>query len=429
MSTLAQARTYHISASESDIPQVLTSSNLKKPIPSVKKTISVVSQNGNQGPNGFSTFYVQGNNYILPGTAYLRCTFTPSGGAVADSYGFCGISHSGASIIRLLNINSGSTPAETINFYNKLNDLLLSHCANRDFIEGDLGILMKSSKTVQTYSANESIELCIPLFLSGLLNGDRAIPLWLMPQGLQIEIQYDSLLSVITPSAGSTYNNYTISNAQFVYESVEVDQAYKDAVRMRMMGDPSQGLAPALYQLNVPTFMNSKFSKGTNATLTTTVGLNVSSLKAIFTTLYQDPAAVNTELTYFSRNIGASSLFEVLVDGQNYSNLRMNTAEVFFAELQKCMATLGDISTSFAFPGNTASATRLDYLQKAFLAGQGFRRFNENNGLTMTGTPCSNLQITYQSNGGELAGDNMLLIALYDTILTISPTGEVNMIR
>lgn len=431
-------RNYMISASESDVPERLRSSNLKKPIPSNIKTVSVVAQNGSQGPNGFNTFQISNSGYLMPGTTYLRCTVTVDGNAANSTWGFNGATHQASSIIRQLSVNVGSQPVELINYYNIINDLLSIHATNSGYLYGDTAIMSHADESKGTIPvATTSVDVVIPLFLSGVLNGDRAIPLWLLPNGLFIQIDYDtfvqSICGSVNPPDAATYNGttFTVSNAQLCYQHIEVDQSYKDAVRMRMMPNPN-GATPeeqkgALYQLNVNTFLNSKFSKGASATLSSTIGLNVSSLKALLYSIYNDPANVGTERVYLSRTIGSAYDFLVLLDGQRYNNQQLNTLPVLYAEMNKALSLLGDVSATYATPNTTAELTRTSYVTRGFMGGQSFKRFDED--LAMTGTPCQNCQFTLTTAGGEQAADNVVVIALYETILAISYSGDVSVFR
>lgn len=422
-------RNYMISASESDVPERLRSSNLKKPIPSNIKTVSVVAQNGTQQANGFNTFQISNSGYLMPGTTYLRCTITPTG-ANAGTYSFNGATHQASSCIRQLTINVGAQSCELLNYYNILNDLLSIHATNSGYLYGDMAILSNADETASAIAFGTPTDVVIPLFLSGVLNGDRAIPLWLLPNGLFIQIDYDTVQQALFGAGGFNATGYEISNAQLCYQHIEVDQSYKDAVRMRMMPNPN-GATPeeqkgALYQLNVNTFLNSKFSKGNSATLSSTVGLNVSSLKSLLYTIYQDPANVLTERLYFSRDITSASDFLVLLDGQRYNNQNLNTLPVIYAEMNKALSLLGDVTCTYALPRDTASNTKTSYTTRDFMGGQSFNRFDTD--LAMTGTPCQNCQFTL-TTGSQAANDNVIVIALYETILAISYSGDVSVFR
>lgn len=424
MTSYSQHRTYNLAASVSDIPDELASSSLKSPIPSNIKTVSVVAQNGTQNASGFNTFYISNSGYLMPGTSYLRATITPVGAAAGNTYGFAGNAHAAHAIIRQLTINMGNVPIELINYYNNIADLMLTHASNGNFVNGDGAILMNAGDTVASNTVNTPIDVVIPLFCSGLLNGDRAIPLWLLPSGLQIQIDYDTLFNALTTSAGSTYTGYTVSNAQFCYQHVDVDESFKQAVRARMMGMEGE---PALYQLNLTSFMNSKFAKGTSNVLSSTIGCNLSSLSSALYTITQDPAAANTEKYYFARTVGAASDFLCLLDGQRYNNQQLNTVPVIYAEMNKALSLLGDVSATYAFPQVSQASTRTDYETQGFLGGQSFKRFVSN--LAMTGSRCTNFSFTLTTSGGENAADNVLVFLIYDSIITISATGDVAQIR
>jgi hypothetical protein len=424
MSSYAQSRTYAISASTSDVPNVLTSSPLRSPIPSSIKTVSIVAQNGTQNASGFNTFYINGTGYLMPGTTYLRARITPVGGSAGNTYGFSGNCHAAHSILRQLTINLGNVPIELINYYNIVADLMMTHGSNQNFVAGDSAIMMNAGDVVGANTVNTPIDVVIPLFCSGLLNGDRAIPLWLLPSGIQIQIDYDTLFNAITGSAGSTYTGYTVENAQICFQHVDVDSSYQNAVRARMLG--MDGNEPALYQLNLTTFMNSKFSKP-NATQSSTIGCNLSSLSSALYTILQDPATISTEKYYLSRTIGPASDYLCLVDGQRYNNQQLNTSAVTYAEMNKALSLLGDVTATYAFPGANASATLQDYQTQGFLGGQSFKRFTED--MAMVGSKCSNFSFTLTTSGGEQATDNVIIFLIYDSIVTISATGDVAQIR
>ena len=73
-------KNYGLSASVDDVPLMLGSSTLRKPISSSQRLVAISSQNGSQGPSGLHMFQIPtgaGSGFIKPNSMYLRCKVTP----------------------------------------------------------------------------------------------------------------------------------------------------------------------------------------------------------------------------------------------------------------------------------------------------------------------------------------------------------------
>jgi hypothetical protein len=423
-------KVYGLNASMDDVPLSLGSSQLRKPIPSSIKTVSIVSNNGNQSASGFNTFQIPtgaGTGYLRPNSVYLRCSIAVSGsGTTAETWYFNNPTHSASAVIRQLTVSIGNQNIDQITNYAEWHDAVLLHTTSKNYFQGDSAVLEKTTASAVAYPRTTPVDVVIPL-LSGLFNGNKAVPLFLLASPIQVQVDFQNLNNAIIGSA-DTVNGFTITNAQLVFDHILVDEGYKQSVKAMMM-DASN---PRLFQLNLNQCLNNKVSKGETPALTYNIGASMSSVKAVLYTITADAAASNVARNFYTRDITNASDFRVLLDGQQMLNMQLNSIPVMYTEMNKCFGNQFDPNLTFALAadnagGATTSATETNYKTKGFLGGVNCNRFNEL--MAMTGTPAQNIQWTLQTNGSEAAGDIVYYFILYETILTIDGAGNATLIR
>jgi hypothetical protein len=406
---------YGLYASENDVPLILKSSQKPRPVPSDVHTNAIQSSSSqDQKPNGQIFFQIPTGasaGYLKPCSTYLRCRITPT---YTTDWCFNNPTHDASAIIRRLTVAVGTNVVEQIDNYSLYSSTLLAHTTNRNYVESDANIMSRAS-IAKPANAGVYADVVIPL-ASGLLCGDRAVPLFLMQSPLTVSLDIESLYNCLSSTAG-TVTDLNISKTTLVYETVNVDDMMKSSIR--------QSLAEGrLFQININTVMGLKYAYGATTSQTFSISPNLSSLKALMYALSVDPATTTANRYLVSRTIGDNSDFNVLVDGKKIVNMPINSYAVSFAEFQKALGLLNDVTMSFAGAGATALA---DYNSQMFASAVSTNRFNE--GMAYTGIPCQNVTATVQVDGGATASDSIYFWVVYDQVLTIDVNGATNLIR
>lgn len=423
MSVATAVRGHYFPATQENVPGILTTSGLNKPIPSGVKTRIVGAQNGSQNSSGFNYFSVpQGNYAIKPYSAYLRCDVNITG-AGTETWGFQGRVHSGASLINQLVINAGGTQADLRQNYHEFFEQLMLHNASKDFVEGDGAVLMDAqfagSSTLHTYG--ETVSVCIPLISEVVFCNPKAFPMYLMSQPLQIQINYNALAQAILASAG-TVTNFTVANAQIVFDAIELEQSYVDAVKMSMM-DPA---SPKLYQLNATQYLSSRPSVNAVNTLNLNIGTNLSSVLGVLWTITSDMTAVNgQQKNYKNSGVASGSDFRVLLDGSPVSAEQINSVAVQYANMNKVFGNLLDNTLTFAYNDTTSAVTtKSNYTTAGFLGGLSATKYDPSE-MAMSGSKCDNLNIQATWNTTTGSTDVFVYWVLYSVTILIDAQGNI----
>jgi hypothetical protein len=423
MSLGQTVRGNYFPAAQENIPGILTTSGLNKPIPSGVKTRIVGAQNGSQNASGFHYFAIpQGNYAIKPYSAYLRADVTITG-AGTETWGFQGRVHSAASLINQMVINASSTQADIRQNYHEYFETLALHAATKDYVEGDLAVMCDaqfgSSSTLHAYG--ETVSVCIPLLSEVVFCNNKAFPMYLMNQPLQVQINYNALAQAILASAG-TVTNFTVANAQICFESVDLEQSFVDSVKMSMM-DPA---APKLYQLNATQYLSSRPSVNAVSNINLNVGTNLSSVLGVLWSITSDLTAVNgQQKNYKNSGVAAGSDFRVLLDGSPVSAEQINTVASQYANMNRVLGSLQDTKMSFSY-NDTSSAvtTKSNFTTAGFLGGVSATKYDPSE-MAMSGSKCDNLNIQAIWNTTTGSADVFLYFVLYSVTILIDAQGNI----
>jgi hypothetical protein len=427
MSAFVQGvKTYGISAAKDDIPSVLSSSDLPKPIPTNHKLVSISSQNGNQNASGLNIYQIPTGasaGCLKPNSVYLRATIVPTGGT-AGTWKFNNPTNSASALIYRLSILMGQQMVEQINFYDKLHDALLLHGSNSSYYNTDSYLLENTSginslNNATNIAYGSSIDVCIPI-ISGLFSGNKCIPLYLLQSPVNVQIDWNTAVSGLVGSAATAPTGFTVQNSQLCYEIVQPDEQYTQSVKAMM----AEG---RLFQLNITTFMN--LQTATSNSLTYNVGANLSSLKGVIWTEYQNAPDQVTQTLYTSNGLDNARLF---LDGVQVNNFNIDKFPVMHCEMARTLHNM--------FDSTLTSVDQLNYHNKTFLCGISCNKFN-NEAMAMTGTPCQQFQIYLQHGATAVvpgsanttvaysANQNVLFVLIHDAIVVIDVTGSVSLVR
>lgn len=419
----------YLPANDQSVPIEIQSNTLNRPIPSSVSTVAINSGSGDQTSGGFSTIMIptgMSTGAIKPSSAYLRFDFAAviSG---TGTHSFKLPAGSAASCIRQITVSIGGQTLEQINQYGVYHNQLLLHATNRNYLEGDAAIQEGAGLVAVTRASGTAYTFCVPLAL-GLFNSSRAVPLYLM-NGSPIQVQVDWALpsECVRASGTETITSTTVSNVQFVYDSVSLDDSFKQAVKMRM----ADAQNPALYQLEYDTVLANRTANAQNINLN--LGVNSSSVKSLLYSVVNDGADANTarKFTYGLTATGAAESY-LYLDGRQVNNIRIDKPEVAFVETQKSLGLAFSPELSYgASAVNTAvefPTSRTTYITDYFLGGINTTRFNSQ-GNAMVGSPCTQMQIVRTANQAVVAGSNLYYFIVHSVIIAIDAMGNVTLVR
>jgi len=285
-----------------------------------------------------------------------------------------------------------------------------------------------------------AVTVCIPVSF-GLLNSpeEQHFPLGLLNSGVQIalDLQGDVNQAIYISSTGYTASNYNVSQVSFNYEAIKVPTEHFQSLRMEMAQSGS------LYQL--PYFSALNMSIAANATVDQTLGVGLSSLKGVFTTVKPGSAL---RRQYKSARRGLTQ-HRVLLDGQLVNQYSLpqiqsgtSTSDVeFFVELNRALGVLGSTNRTVGPPSFNSQipAASLNgayvastYATDYFWTGLCTNKFSEH-GLTYSGSAVSQVQVHGETitvtGDAALAGVTYYIIMIYDACCFINSQGDVSINR
>ena len=418
------AKQYGIAAATSDVPLSLGSSTLSKPLPSETKIVSVPTQSANAGPGGNQIFQLPtgaGTGFIKPNSMYFAFDVVATGGA--GTWNWQGPTRSASSLINRLTVQIGSTNVEQINNYNILHDQLLLHTANYSYFNTDSNIIEGTASAAYVGTATGvTASYSVPL-ISSLFSNEKAVPTFLFQGPITLLLDYNSLLNTIQDgTVAFTATNYTISNARIVYETIAVDESYKQGVKAML----AEG---RLFQMNLVSYMNLQVALQDNVNFT--IGANLSSIKGI---LYSAAAGsgANASVAVAAGSFASGrpmynvvnsaqtcqQNFRLYLDGRLVNQLQnLNSKNVVFSEMNRTVSNM--------FDTNSTSVDAVNYLNATFVGGINTNRFNER--MAMCGSPAQNLNFIYEATGS--AGGNLYVNLIYDQVLVCDALGSCSMVR
>lgn len=411
MSYVAGNKTYDfgISASRPDVPPSCSSSSLPRPINSQVQIVSLASSSASQGPNGLISFQIPtgpSTGYLKNNSLYLRFRVAITTGAnTAQATAFALQSGSASSLINRLTVSIGGTQVSQITNYHLLHEMLLTHTTSRNYYENDSSIMQcTNTNAFGIGSANGSYIDCVVPIISPLFNGSKSLPLWLLTAPVSVNIDLNSVGNAFYNGA-SEIVSFTVSNAQLVYEVLQVDAEFMNEVKGAMM----QG---ALYQLNLNDF--NTLMTASSASLNYQIGCNYSSVRGVVYSQVKN-APVQNQATDLVKN--GQTNCRLYLDGRQVNNFNLDNEAQIFCEMQRCFGILFDSSI-------TSYTTKANYATDGFVAGVSTNRVSDP--MAMTGSRAQNINIVLDSAGGNY---NTYIVVLYDAVMTIDALGNVLLIK
>jgi hypothetical protein len=425
-SYLTGQKQYPLAAAVSDVPASLSSSGLPRPISSQKQLVSIASTTASQQAGGMVSFSIPtgpgANAYLINNSMYLRCTIKPNQtGTVAANASFQLNSQSASALINRITVQIGSQTINQINRYDYLHEILLTHATNRNYYEQDSLLLQYTTapnSLCVSGSAPNSVDVVIPLIVP-LFNNEKSFPLFLLNAPINIQIDLNQTKDVIFGNTGDFSTGYTVSNANLVFDTLQVSSEYVNAIKAEMMKGN-------LYQLNMHDY--STMTTQSVAAFNYMIGANYSSLRGVLYTQVPSTTAT-TGLVLFQKNNQTNC--RLYLDGRQINNFDLSADSQIYAEFQRALGNMFDVQlTSYLAPEITGSSitppltARGYYTSRSFVAGISTNRVSDY--MAMTGSPCQNINLVVNSDGGAF---NFYIVLLVDEILTIDAMGQVMLVK
>ena len=436
MSQFASLKSYPVSVASQDIPSAWLSNSDPRVAPCTKKIVSIASQNGDQKPSGTLSFLLpanMGSGMLASGSAYIRATVKVAQ-ATAAGFNFKQYGSASSLVNRMTFLASGAIVEQILN-YNKLYSSLLLHASSPQFATNDDKVAQCtfSGATADggSWAADiATVEVCIPILL-GAFNSKQHLPLFLLSSA-QLNVDLDTLAESICQVSANAVSDYTISNAQLVFEQLNPDSQYEAGMKA-MLGQ-------RLFQMPINTFYNIKVGASAAAAITQNIGLNCSSLRAVLWNQVLDADKVLIGSGAFVAN--GQSQAQLYLDGQlafqgnldttvnpQQCYLEMNRAFniMFDSNIVSCAPTAYTTADAVAndFTLSATGITRALYRSGAYLGGVSTQKSNEQ-GFGFVGVPCNTavLQLT-----GNTAAATVFIYCALQQVITIDQQGGASLVR
>jgi hypothetical protein len=423
-SYVAGIKQYGLAAMNTDIPPSLGSSSAPRPIPSSVQIVNLASQSGDQGPNGLISFQIPtgaaAGGYLKPNSVYLRGTCQLSATTTA-TVAYALQSKSASALINRMTCSVGGVQVSQINNYHLLHEMLITHAASGNYYQYDSQLLQSTNVAAAfAIGVTPTNNFVIPV-INPLFNSEKAVPLFLLNAPIQLQFDINSIANAFK-GANNDLTGFTLKNVQLVYEVLKVDSDYVNNVKMALG-------AGNLYQLNLRDFWT--LTVASQVSLNYLIGGNFSSVRGV---LYTNVNSVVGNLIDVQLNDMTQTNFRLMLDGRLINNFPCDTVPVQFAEMNRALGNLFDSNiTSFV---NSAA----NYQNIQFVGGLSCNRVSDN-GMSMTGSSCQNINILLDSAGQNrnAAQDqvvppgtrvcNTYIVVLFDQIFTIDVTGNVALVK
>lgn len=431
------------------IPSTLMAPSLKKFSGARSVIKSVPSASGSVGPSSTMLFNLPtgpGTGYIKSGSVYLRCKIKVTiAGSVTTGTGwaFAGQGATvapisaqapgGASaVIDRLIVSMGGVQASVINNYNQWRNAVVPHATSFayffDLQQMEYAGAFKQCTSITGDETNKIVYVAIPI-LAPIFNSESSIPTFLLNGGpISVEIATAPVNSAFY-SVTSPVTDYTISEASLVYESIEVSEEFKNAMRQKVASENG-------YNIHLEDMYN--LSIASSPVVDYNIGLSLSSLKSVCWTeqLLDNNSATLAKLKYYTPN----ALYDakIYVDNQLVNNVVIDNDAIAYIEMNRA---LGRITDSNLASYMQANATILDktnrrsaYCDAAFLGGVSTGVISDW-GFTSSGVPCNQLTLHLEHASTDIGKWGVALnhnpasivyvFVMYDSILNIDPMGVV----
>jgi len=464
MAQLAIPQQYPQLSSSEEVPSSLLPS-VQKEFSGIKNSIKYVqTTSGTVGASSTVLFNVAGGmgvGAIKSGSMYLKCQIAvtlpvASGGVNVNNLMWAGgnsatgvaidatnnLIAGASSIIERLVITCNGVQTTLINNYAKWRDFVVAHCTSQNFVADLLELEFAGMKKPQTNvgALDLVFDVCIPL-LAPFLNSQQAIPLYLL-NNMTVELTTATVPNTfkVRTSAGATVTGaeaptaYTVSNAQLVWEEVQLSNEFKMAMREKLL---SSGGA---YRIHIEDVYSISTGVAQASTTDYVVGLSLSSLRGVVWTEILSANASSTLLpnSYTYNGLSDAKLY---IDNTLVNNNLIDTDTTTFAEMNRSVGRLFDynicsiLTNTPVLASATVSTARNNYLTDLFYGGFSTSSVSDW-GYSRSGRPCAQVQLHLEHGTGanntkwgyapaSAGATNLYMFFIYDTQILIDGTGNV----
>jgi hypothetical protein len=449
------------------IPSTLKSDSRLKPLNTKSRIVVMSNVNGNQisSEGGIILFNLPSQGYIKPNSMYVRFSVAPISSLGTQPCIFKGVTAGCGQVVGRSTVSFGAQVVDVINSYEKVYSQVLGNFTSKSYLystgnisQGCMNDLqtdvigaaqvvpgtMGNTSMIATQLGTNVYRFSMPI-LNAVLNGQQAIPAFLINGGIQIQLDLNSA-SLAVLQACSPSLSLQFSDIQIVYEELMLEHDVMLSIKEEM------AQSGKLYELNTTgtiVFKNSMLTTDSQNTFTT--NLNLRSVKSLqvcavnqnesiggapptFTNngFFLDPAVAGTTSTTLT-----SSTASLIVDGQAIYQYPLNNSALQSASLKDCGVSLYDTnSTSCANLYSTTTQkygyvvnTENSWQRRFYSLGYNLRKDNGSD-TTFTGTKVCTLQHQFSrvnvSPGGNL---NLYYIVNHSKIIAIDSTGSCLIIQ
>jgi len=398
------------------MPNSMKSSKLAYPmLPSCKSRVAQVpASNGtSMTSGGVIVFQVPNIGVYKRASGYIRMKVKCSTGTGIFKAG------TGASaMFNRITLSSGGIIENLINYDYYVNYILTNN-TNQPYLTQD-AFLMEYAyfRTVPT----TDIEICVPIMSNILGNQNKSLPLFLLSQPLNIEINLNSLARAFLSASATNLTEYTISNPTFCYEQILPGADYENAVRQSVAQSGA-------YNFQFDSYLGHTASIAGGSALSFNAGIGKESVSGVVVgeVLTADLSAVATTVNFGNviRNSIAGDMGKsLLVDGVNCLPFLINSGNTQMIEQQRLSNSIFDTLTTYALANtsyDTADSGMNILNGGGYWAGFNLRTFDD--AEVVSGLKVLNFQLS--KSLASTAGATFFIYCLHKANLRITADGVV----
>ena len=326
----------------------MKSSKLAYPmLPSCKSRVAQVpaSNGSSMTSNGVIVFQVPNIGVYKRASGYIRCTVNI---ATADASFKAG---TGASaMFNRITLSSGGIIENMIN-YDYYCNMILTGCTTENYFNRDATIMEKTANTNITFAT--ATEICVPIMSNVLGNQNKSLPLFLLSQPLNIEINLNSVARALRSTGATAATEYTISNPVFCYEQILPGADYENAVRQSVAQSGA-------YNFQFDSYLGHTASIASGSSLSFNAGIGKESCSAVIVGEVESGdlvALATANLGNVVRNSVAGDMGKsLLVDGVNCLPFNINQPATQLIEFQRATNSVFDVLTTYGPAISAATA-------------------------------------------------------------------------
>jgi len=431
-----------------DIPSSMLSDAQPRLIASQVRQVQLPSASGDQTTGGVLNFQLStgvGQGYLKRGSCYLRTTIKLTTSAdlrnnqgwvnydtdvvTSNIPAFGGPLTQASQIINRLTLLSGGSVIEQINNYHIVANVVNAHASSQAYGMADQSIYENAFAGITNEnldeipaSTNQALYLTVTIpLLSGLLQSQHHLPLFLLSGNLQIQLDLNPFNVAFSGPASVTAASFT--NNTLMYEQLNVDAVMEATLKQSLMRAP--------FQIPFNSFVSLAVASVGGSTSSQPIGLNLSSVYGVLVTEVEAAGQVLANRKYHIK-AGLSSI-KCFADGRLVNSYNVDNDCLFFAEMNKVFNLCFDPIRTSALGHDYASASGLKFAKSqyrsfVFASGVCMTRVSED-GVVMAGSPVNQMLVELQHNGDSPANTIAYYIVPHQLIFTVDIAGVAAVIR